>query len=102
MASYVIAAGYTTISITTGGDDVTGRGNWIRIKNLGANAVSFSDASSPTGAVTAGSQSSINPVPATGAADTSLIPPYTKMFFKAATGATLVGFEEVYALPLHT
>jgi hypothetical protein len=99
MASYTIAAQFTTISITTSGDDVTPRGAWLRVKNLGANAVSYSELANPgSGAAAAGNQSTLLPAGATGKPDDVLIQPTQKMFFKAATGATLLGFEETYAL----
>jgi hypothetical protein len=103
MASYTIAAQFTTISITTTGDDVTPRGAWLRVKNLGANAVSYSDLAAPSsGAPAAGNQSTLLPAGASGKADEVFILPTQKMFFKAATGATLLGFEELYAFPQHT
>lgn len=103
MASYTIAAQFTTISITTAGDDVTPRGVWLRVKNLGANQVSYSEVSNPaSGAAAAGSQSTLLPAAASGKADEFIMQPSQKMFFKANTGATLLGFEEVYSLPQKT
>ena|SRR6185312_1545697 len=99
MASYILAQMFTTISILTTGDDVTTRQAWTRIKNLGANQVSFSEAASPTGAATAGNQSTLLPAAAGGKADDAILPPGSKIFLKAATGATLVALEEVYNLP---
>jgi hypothetical protein len=98
MATYVLAKQFTTISVTTTGDTVTTRGEFVKVKNLGANIVSYSESSSPTGAVTAGNQSSINPTPATGLPDSVILRPYTTYYVKAATGATLCGFEETWAL----
>jgi hypothetical protein len=103
MASYTIAAQFTTISITTTGDDVTPRGNWLRVKNLGANQVSYSEVATPSsGAAAAGSQSTLVPAAAGGKTDEFLIQPNQKMFFKANTGATLLAFEELYNLPQKT
>ena len=103
MASYTIAAQFTTISITTTGDDVTPRGAWLRVKNLGANAVSYSELATPaSGAAAAGNQSTLLPAGASNKADEVYFLPTQKMFFKAATGATLLGFEELYALPQKT
>lgn len=98
MAANTLSKNFTTISISTTGDTVTTRDKFVTVKNLGANIVSYSESADPTGAVTAGNQSSILPAGATGAADTTSLLPYTKYFLKAATGATLVGFEEI-ALP---
>lgn len=101
MASYTIAAKFTTISVTTTGDDVTPRGAWLHVKNIGANQVSYSEVSSPTGAATAGNQSTLIPAGAGGKVDEVFFPPNTKIFLKAATGATLVAFEEVWSPPVH-
>ena len=100
MASYTIAAQFTTISITTAGDDITPRGVWLRAKNLGANQVSYSELAAPSsGAAAAGNQSTLLPAASGGKADEVLIQPFQKMFFKANTGATLLAFEELYSLP---
>src|SRR5438105_2579088 len=103
MASYTIAAQFTTISMTTAGDDVTPRGAWMRVKNLGANQVSYSEVAAPTsGAAAAGSQSTLVPAATGGKADEFFMQPNQKMFFKANTGATLLAFEELYNLPQKT
>lgn len=100
MSSYAIAAQFTTISITTAGDDVTPRAAWLRAKNLGANQVSYSELAAPSsGAAAAGNQSTLLPAASGGKADEVLIPPFQKMFFKANTGATLIAFEELYSIP---
>lgn len=103
MASYTLAAQHTTLSITTAGDDVTPRTAWVRVKNLGANQVSYSEVSTPaSGAAAAGSQSTLLPAATGGKADEFYMQPGQKIFFKANTGATLVGFEELYNLPQKT
>ena len=103
MSSYSIAAQYTTISMTTGGDDVTARAAWLRVKNLGANQVSYSELATPSsGAAAAGNQSTLIPAGTGGKADELYIQPNQKIYFKAATGATLLGFEEIYNFPQKT
>ena len=97
MAAYTITKNFTTISVLTTGDTVTTRNRFVKVKNLGANVISYSDAADPTGAVTAGNQSSIAAVPATGVPDSAILAPGTIYYFKAATGATLAGFEEIPA-----
>lgn len=95
MSAYTISKNFTTISVLTTGDTVTTRHRFVKVKNLGANIISYSDSADPTGAVTAGAQSSIAAVPTTGVPDSAILAPGTLYYFKAATGATLAGFEEV-------
>ena len=82
---------FTTISIQSGANSntVTTRNRPVIVKNLGANAVSFSDtATVPTAGVTAGNQSTILPAPASGQPDRSYLRANATYTFIAATGAT--------------
>jgi hypothetical protein len=97
MATEVISKEHTTISIGTSGDTVTTRGRHVRVRNMGANVVSFSTDANPTAAVTAGSQSSLNPIAATGGADEAILRPNKLYYFRANTGAVLCCFDEVHA-----
>ena len=97
MAAYTIAKNFTTITVLSTGDTITTRHRFVKVKNLGANVISYSDSAAPTGAVTAGAQSSIVPVPSTGVADSAILAPGTLYYFTAATGSTLAGFEEIPA-----
>lgn len=99
MAAYTMDKDHKTISVATTGDTVATRGDYVRVRNMGANVISFSEDASPTGAVTAGAQSSLNPVPTTGTPDEAILRPNTTYYFKAATGATLACFDKVYGLP---
>ena len=100
MSAHVIDGSLKTASIAAGADTVTTRQHFVKVKNLGANVVSFSLAADPTGAFTAGAQSSINPAAATGPLDFAILQPNRVYNFHAATGATLCAFEEVWALPV--
>jgi hypothetical protein len=98
MAANVISAEFTTISITNGagGDTIQTRGRHVWCKNLGANQVSISDSTTiPTGAATAGNQTTLNPLPTTGTADGVLLRPGKLYSLRANTGATLISCEEV-------
>ena len=98
-ADLVIASHHNTFSVATTGNTVQTRNFRVRIRNLGANAVSFSEISAPTGAVTAGQQSSVIPAGASAKVDDCYLWPNTLYNLKAATGATLVAFDEESSYP---
>ncbi len=88
------------MSVGTTADTLLTRGKYVRIKNLGANYISVG-ASDVTAAPTAAAQSSLPPVAATGALDSIILRPQTTYYVRAATGATLLGCEELEALSHH-
>lgn len=101
MAAYTIAQTFTTISILTTGDTVTTRGRYVKVKNFSTSSVvSYSEAASPAGPITAGNQSSIQAAPATGVPDATQLRPNTLYNFRAGTATSLCGFEEIDQQPL--
>lgn len=90
-----LAKEHTTISVDTTGITVTTRGRYVRVRNFGANVVSYSESANPTGTFTAGNQSSLNKLPATGGPDEVILRPNMLYYFRADTGACLCGFDEI-------
>lgn len=85
---------FTTVSVPTAGDTITTRHCFAKFRNLGANIVSISESANPTAAITAGSQTSLNPMASTGPIDFVILFPNTVYYVRAVSGATLCGVEE--------
>lgn len=81
------------VPITTPDSVVTRR--FTKMRNLGANIVSIGEVNTISGPVTAGAQTSLNPVPATGVPDEILLAPGRTYFMVANVAAVLCSFEEV-------
>ena len=96
MAAHAPTVQFLTISVSTTGDTLaTGDKNY-KIKNMGANIVSIGPTSTlPTAAVTAGDQTSLNPVAATGPVDGVILFKNRTYSVRAVSAATLCCLEEI-------
>lgn len=96
MAAHAPTAQFVTISVSTAGDTLVTRDRAYKIKNMGANIVSIGpSATLPTAAVTAGDQTSLNPVASTGPVDGVILFPNRTYSVRAVSGATLCCLEEI-------
>ncbi len=96
MAAHATTLDFATISVSTSGDTLATGRNFYRLKNMGANIVSVGpNETAVTAAVTAGDQTSLNPVAATGPVDGIILFPNRIYAVRAVSGATLCCVEAI-------
>jgi hypothetical protein len=100
-ATNKIASHHNTYSIGTDGTDkIVTRNYRVRVRNLSAQVVSFSEIAGSTGGVAAGQQSSIEPVTGTGnKVDDVFLWPNTTYYIWGASSTSLVACDEESAWP---